>query len=70
MSDKSMSKCHNCGASVYPEHVDTGIARYEGGKLLCVHCVEEYEATHDSSIAGAIHGGGAAGLDCDPPTDV
>ena len=38
------STCESCGASVYPEHLDSGIARYEGGKLMCSHCIAEFEA--------------------------
>ncbi|MCO6436433.1 MAG: hypothetical protein J5J06_05040 [Phycisphaerae bacterium] len=41
------SVCTSCGASVYPEHLDSGIARYEGGKLMCPHCVVEYEKAHE-----------------------
>lgn len=48
MSKEHLSECQECGASIYPEHLDTGIARYEAGKLMCVHCVEEYEAAHDA----------------------
>lgn len=40
------SVCSACGAMVYPEHLDSGIARYEGGKLMCPHCVVEYEKSH------------------------
>lgn len=47
MSSDHHSVCSSCGASVYPEHLDAGIARYEGGKLMCPHCVVEYEKTHD-----------------------
>ncbi len=47
MSSGSHSECQNCGASVYREHLDSGIARYEDGKLMCAHCVTEYERTHD-----------------------
>jgi len=39
--------CESCGASIYQQHLDSGIARYEGGKLLCAHCVEEFERSHD-----------------------
>jgi hypothetical protein len=39
--------CQGCGASIYRQHIDSGIARYEGGKLLCSHCVIEYEQAHD-----------------------
>lgn len=51
MSLAGHSSCQNCGATVYPEHIDSGIARYEGGKLMCSHCVEEYERVHDRGTA-------------------
>ncbi|HNQ24967.1 MAG TPA: hypothetical protein PKK06_17960 [Phycisphaerae bacterium] len=47
MKDEVTSTCETCGASIYKQHIDSGIARYEGGKLLCAHCVEEYEQAHD-----------------------
>jgi hypothetical protein len=46
------SVCASCGASVYKQHIDSGIARYEGGKLLCSHCVADYEKEHDSEGGG------------------
>ncbi|MFQ5414704.1 MAG: hypothetical protein ACE5E6_09630 [Phycisphaerae bacterium] len=49
MSNEHMSVCGQCGATVYPEHLDTGIARYEAGRLLCVHCAEEYDREHDAA---------------------
>ena len=47
MTDEVASICQKCGASVYKAHLDSGIARYEGGNLLCAHCVSEYERSHD-----------------------
>jgi len=41
--DDDVKACEQCGASVYKEHLTSGIARYEDGKLLCSHCVAEYE---------------------------
>lgn len=35
--------CGGCSASIYPEHIDKGIAGYFGGKLLCPHCKKEQE---------------------------
>ena len=52
MTDDVASICQKCGASVYKAHLDSGIARYEGGNLLCAHCVAEYERDHDA-LAGA-----------------
>jgi len=47
MKDEVTSTCQQCGASVYKQHIESGIARYEHGKLLCSHCVNEYEHAHD-----------------------
>ena len=47
MKDEVTSICQQCGASVYKQHIESGIARYEHGKLLCSHCVNEYEHAHD-----------------------
>jgi len=49
MTDDIASSCQKCGASVYKQHLDSGIARYEGGKLMCAHCCSEYERMHDST---------------------
>ncbi len=46
--------CESCGASVYPEHLDSGIARYENGKLLCSHCVKDYEREHGAGGTGKV----------------
>ena len=35
------STCGECGASVYQQHLDSGIAGYKGDKLLCAHCLTE-----------------------------
>lgn len=47
------STCEACGATIYKEHIDSGIARYEAGKLMCPHCVNEFERTHDAAAAAA-----------------
>ncbi len=47
MKDEVTSICQQCGASVYKQHVESGIARYQGGKLMCSHCVAEFEHAHD-----------------------
>lgn len=51
-SEEKTRVCESCGATVYPEHLDSGIARYEGGRLLCAHCVSEYEDAHDATQGG------------------
>jgi hypothetical protein len=52
MSEDSARPCQGCGASIYTEHLDTGIAGYFGGKLLCPHCLEEAESNADATSGG------------------
>lgn len=52
MSEDIAGKCEECGASVYRQHITSGIARYEGGKLMCSICVSEFERSHDASESG------------------
>lgn len=42
--DEGILPCGECGASVYRNHRDTGLAGYVAGKLLCVHCLKEKKA--------------------------
>jgi hypothetical protein len=49
MKNEQHSVCGECGATIYREHLDSGIARYEGSKLLCSFCVAEFEKAHDAS---------------------
>jgi hypothetical protein len=56
MSDEQVKTCESCSASVYPEHIDSGIAGYQGGKLLCPHCLSEQQALAEA-------GGSEAGED-------
>ena len=47
--DEVASVCAECGASVYRQHLESGIARYEGSRLMCSHCVAEFERKHDEA---------------------
>lgn len=42
-SSEITSKCVECGASIYQQHLDSGIAGYKGDKLLCSHCMAEVD---------------------------
>ena len=44
MSSEKTESCKGCGATVYPEHLETGIAKRRDGKLFCSHCLKEEEA--------------------------
>ena len=46
MANDDGNPCQVCGATVYQQHLDSGIARYENDKLMCKQCLEEYEASH------------------------
>ncbi len=48
MAKDVTAPCQECGASVYPEHIESGKAQYEGGKLLCPHCVADFEKEKES----------------------
>lgn len=50
--DDEVSLCEECGASVYKEHIESGLARYADGRLLCSHCVVEVERSQDAMGGG------------------
>ena len=52
MTDDIHAQCEECGASIYKQHLDSGIARYEDGRMLCAHCVTEFEKSHDATAGG------------------
>jgi len=39
--EENVLSCHECGASIYKEHLDKKLAGFHSGKLLCVHCLKE-----------------------------
>ncbi len=43
MPEEHLRQCGGCGASIYREHLDTGIAGYWQGHLLCPYCLQEKE---------------------------
>ncbi len=43
MSEEHVRQCEACGASIYREHLNTGIAGYWQSQLLCPHCLQEKE---------------------------
>ncbi len=42
--DKLLRSCEACGATVYPEHIESGKADEFEGRLLCVHCLKDRKA--------------------------
>lgn len=61
MSSEAATKtCDQCGATVYPEHIESHQAERVGGKLLCPHCVaERRERFTGSSLSPRAVGGQA-----------
>lgn len=54
MSEEAVQQCQACGATIYQEHLDSGIAGYFQGALLCPHCRQErMKASGPSADAGA-----------------
>jgi hypothetical protein len=49
MTEEITSICASCGASVYRQHIESGIARYQGGKLLCSHCAADFVDEDESA---------------------
>ncbi len=42
MSSAEVKSCEECGASIYPEHIESHKAGSWNGKLVCVHCLAEH----------------------------
>lgn len=40
--------CAECGATVYPEHIQKGLADRSAGRLVCVHCLREMRSASSS----------------------
>jgi hypothetical protein len=51
MTEEKNRSCAICGATIYPEHIDTGKAVLIEGKLMCAVCVEEQKAEPAARLA-------------------
>jgi hypothetical protein len=61
MSAEAVTKiCDQCGATVYPEHLEAHQAERIGGKLLCPHCLSERRSRMPGATTVAHAGGFAA----------
>lgn len=56
--EEHLKTCEMCGATIYPEHIETGKAGEYEGKLLCHYCMDDrreaaglVEAEDDEPIA-------------------
>jgi len=39
--ETELNTCQECGATIYPEHLERHTAERVGGRLLCPHCLQE-----------------------------
>lgn len=58
--------CTECGATIYPEHVERNLAGLFGGRLLCIHCMRE-RREQQVETSGEYIADGIELID-DPPT--
>ena len=56
-SEVATKTCDQCGATVYPEHLETHQAERIGGKLLCPHCLAERRERTGGVVPAARPGG-------------
>ncbi len=61
--------CQGCGASVYREHIDRGLAGRWAGLLLCSHCLSERKKSAGGHHEGAPLAGAEEGHDLVPHPD-
>jgi hypothetical protein len=43
-AEEVFESCAQCGATVYPEHIQKGLANRSEGRLMCVHCLRAVRA--------------------------
>jgi len=50
--EPELMMCADCGATIYPEHVERHLAAELDGKLLCAYCCQERHAASGGTGAG------------------
>lgn len=46
-----LRQCEECGAIVYPEHLQAALAGYWQGKLLCKFCLAEHKERAEETVS-------------------
>ena len=46
--EEQLQSCSECGATIYPEHLENGLAEEVDGELLCRHCVDARQAADNA----------------------
>ena len=55
--EEQLGSCSDCGATIYPEHLERRVAEHWEGKLLCPFCLREKRSA--SAMGTAAVGGSA-----------
>jgi hypothetical protein len=48
--DDRVEACADCGATIYPEHIEKHLADRLEGKLLCAHCLRDHRAAAPAAV--------------------
>lgn len=54
VNTEDVKVCDACGASIYPEHLESRTADRLGGKLLCPHCLPQRRAQSTGAVTATI----------------
>jgi hypothetical protein len=57
---EQFASCQDCGATIYPEHLEKRVAEHWEGKLLCPFCLRERRSASGVGMATAVAAPGAA----------
>lgn len=63
-----MMSCGHCGATIYKEHIDRGLAGMWGGELLCPSCRKERVASREAASGPGEVGSLPLAMDADDST--
>ena len=48
--EEDVLACDKCGAAVYQEHIDSGMAKKRNGQLICPHCATEDDSPPEITV--------------------
>jgi hypothetical protein len=63
-NEEQLGSCSDCGATIYPEHLERRVAEHWEGKLLCPFCLREKRSA--SAMGTAAVGGTAVATAAEP----
>jgi hypothetical protein len=56
--EESLASCADCGATIYPEHLEKRVAEHWEGRLLCPFCLKDKRAESAAGTMPEQEGGG------------